>query len=62
MTQYIIRSGAGYLLELKHDTPHLHTDPLRAARFEKEEAQAVLKQLIDLGYEAELVQLRIAPR
>ena len=59
-TQYIVKSGAGYLLRIADGTPVMVNDPLLAARGAVEKARAAADRLGRLGFSAELVRIRQA--
>jgi len=57
-TQYIVKSGAGYLLRIADGTPVMVNDPLLAARGTVEKARAAANQLGRLGFSAKLIRIR----
>jgi hypothetical protein len=63
---YIIKSGAGYFLYLKKfyseehlDIPYLTSNPVLATRLGKPEAKEVMEKLDLLGWEAEIIKVKV---
>lgn len=56
---FIIKSGDGYFIELAGLTPHLTSDPVEATRYPEATAMNIIGRLWELGYSAELMEIRI---
>lgn len=56
---FIVRSGDGYFIEFIGLTPHLTSDPVEANRYPEATAMNIIGRLWELGYSAELMEIRI---
>ena len=56
---YLIASGSGYLIRVENDTPCLTSDYASATRYNKKDVTEMAKKVVDLGFEADIVTLRV---
>jgi hypothetical protein len=56
---FIVKSGDGYFIEFVGLSPYLTSDPLEAARMYEAKAIGVIGRLWELGYSAELMEIRV---
>jgi hypothetical protein len=57
---YIVRSGAGYFIKFADGALYLTTDPLEAARVDRDSADRIMSRFDDLGFYSDLVRLVFA--
>ena len=56
---FIVKSGTGYFLEFVGSSPYQTSDPVEATRLNEAKAIGVIGRLRELGYSAELMEIRV---